>query len=114
MSVAFAWAGMAIAFLGVIWGKLVISGAATFVKAEHPEAFAAMSDYGTPVLKNFSPEDGRVRRALAAKLLTGSLPAGLASDERVAVYSRNWRRAVGAIVLGFAITGLAMWGGYAA
>jgi hypothetical protein len=98
------WGGMLIAFLGVIWGKIVVAAAREFVKSEHPAAFRAMSGFGTPILKNFSTDDRRVERALASKMLFGRLPDGPQIDPRMARIRNSWRLAAAMIAGGLALT----------
>ncbi|MDT8344870.1 MAG: hypothetical protein RQ752_10625 [Thermohalobaculum sp.] len=103
MSQALVWAGIAVVFLGVIGGRIVLSAALECITARFPEVFAALRDYGTPVLKKFSSDDKRVSRALAAKMLTGSLPAHLRADPQFAAIERWWRIAALVMLAGFGL-----------
>lgn len=105
---ALAWGGIVLTFIAVLWGKLLVAAALELVKTQHPRAYETMSDYGTPGLKRFSPVDGRVRRALAVKMLTGNLPAELASDEQMATLAWQWRLCIAAMLGGFALVGLVL------
>ncbi|MCL5777975.1 hypothetical protein M1105_13380 [Limibaculum sp. FT325] len=106
MSQALVWGGIAVVFLGVIWGRIVLSAALDCITSRFPEVFRMLSDYGTPVLKKFSSEDKRVSRALAAKMLTGALPANLRADPQFAAIQRSWRMAVLAMAGGFGLVAI--------
>jgi len=106
MSEALVWGGLVVVFGGVIWGRIVLSAAVECIASRFPEVFRMLSDYGTPILKNFSSEEKRVSRGLAAKMLTGSLPADLRRDPQYAAIERSWRLSVLAIVAGFGLVWL--------
>jgi len=106
MSEALVWGGIVVVFAGVIWGRIVLSAAVECIGTRFPEVFRTLSDYGTPVLKNFSTEDKRVSRGLAAKMITGSLPKNLRSDPQFAAIERSWRLSALVIVAGFGLVWL--------
>lgn len=106
MSQVLVWGGIAVVFLGVIWGRIVLSAAVDCITTRFPDVFRMLSDFGTPVLKKFSTEDKRVSRALASKMLTGSLPARLRADPQFAAIQRSWRLAVVAMAGGFGLVAL--------
>ena len=95
------YSGLSIAVIACIAGQITLGRAKEYVKTNFPKLFEEYSDYGLPVLKTWSPKENRVRRALAKKMLIGSLPQEVKTEQHMAEYIRLWRLCLLGIVAGF-------------
>ena len=107
MSDVLAWGGILLALGATIWGKMLLTLAAGYVKDAHPGAFETIAGRRT-LFGGLSRPEHRVRRALAAGLLWGGLPEPLGSDPKMGMLATRWRGAVGAIAGGFAMVGMSV------
>ncbi len=85
------WIALVVALISAVLGKTLLNLMAEYVKAQYPESFTGLAEKDRSLVKGFSKPETKVRRVLASRLLWGSLPPPLDSDEQIERMRGHWR-----------------------
>lgn len=100
------WIALAVATLATLFGKMLVNLAVGYVQTDYPEEFEALAAKNRSLFKGLSQPAGRVRRALAGKMLWGGLPETLAADPQIRRLQSHWRLLFAATVVGLFCVGI--------
>lgn len=85
------WVALVGATAAAVLARMLMNLAASYVGDRHPTVFRSLGAEDRSLIKGFSQEEGRVRRALAKLLVWGKTPEPLRADPDFCRMARHWR-----------------------
>lgn len=96
------WVALVGATLAAVLGKVVVNLAVQLVEVQHPALFAELAAKDRAIIRGLSQPQARVRRALAGRMLWGTLPGPLAADPAMQKLRGHFRLLFAGTLAGFA------------